>query len=106
MGANRFLPVHWLAAKRVIGLAREAGKRIVAMESTGSKAPWEIDLTGSILFIIGGEDKGISREILGDCNEAVRIPMAGFVPSYNLHAAMAAVAVERLRQLASRSRRT
>jgi tRNA G18 (ribose-2'-O)-methylase SpoU len=30
----------------------------------------------------------------------VRVPMAGFIPSYNVQAAMAAVAAERLRQLA------
>jgi tRNA(Leu) C34 or U34 (ribose-2'-O)-methylase TrmL len=30
----------------------------------------------------------------------MRLPMAGFVPSYNLQAAMSMVAYERLRQLA------
>jgi 23S rRNA (guanosine2251-2'-O)-methyltransferase len=105
MGANRFFPVHWLTAERAIGLARETGKRIIAVENTGSGAHWDADLTGSILLIIGGEEEGISTEILGQCDDIVRIPMAGFVPSYNLHAAMAAVAVERLRQLANRSRR-
>lgn len=103
MQANRFFPVHWVGSENVVRLARGAGKRIVAIEDNGTKAPWEIDLTGSVLFIIGGEDQGISNGILDSCDDVLRIPMAGFVPSYNLHAAMAAVAVERLRQLSDRS---
>ena len=32
------------------------------------------------------------------CDEVVRIPMAGFVASYNLQAAVASIASERFRQ--------
>ena len=48
--------------------------------------------------MIGGERYGISPELLERCDAVLRIPMAGFIPSYNLQAAMAAVAIERLRQ--------
>ena len=37
--------------------------------------------------------------ILAACGAVIRIPMRGFVPSYNLQGAVAAVASERLRQL-------
>jgi tRNA(Leu) C34 or U34 (ribose-2'-O)-methylase TrmL len=37
--------------------------------------------------------------VLDACDGALRIPMRGFIPSYNLQAAMAMVAGERLRQL-------
>ncbi len=40
-----------------------------------------------------------SADVLEACDEVVRIPMAGFVASYNLQAAVAAIAVERFRQL-------
>jgi tRNA G18 (ribose-2'-O)-methylase SpoU len=106
MHANRFFPVFWQSASQITSVARDAGKRIIAVEDTGSKAPWEIDLTGSILLVIGGEEKGICREILDSCDDVLRIPMAGFIPSYNLHAAMAAVAVERLRQMSDQTRGT
>ena len=98
MHAARFFPVHWLETAKVVEKAREAGKRIIAVEDTGKSAPWETDLAGSILLILGGEGAGIPPEILEVCTEVMRIPMAGFIPSYNLHAAMAAIAVERLRQ--------
>lgn len=98
MQAGRFFPVHWLDTHEVVGLARKAGKRIVAIEDTGTEAPWEIDIAGSVLLIIGGEGTGIPTDVIDACDEVIRIPMAGFIPSYNLHAAMAAIAVERLRQ--------
>jgi tRNA G18 (ribose-2'-O)-methylase SpoU len=98
MHADRFFPVHWIPAEVVIDAARAAGRRIVAIEDHGAHAPWATDLRGPILLAIGGERDGLAPTILTRCVEVVRIPMAGFVPSYNLQAAMAAVAVERLRQ--------
>ncbi len=99
MHAERFLPVRWEPAASVIRAARAAGRRILAVEDSGTHAPWERDLTGSLLFVIGGERRGIPAEILGACDHVLRLPVAGFIPSYNLQAAMAAVAAERLRQL-------
>ena len=51
-----------------------------------------------VMLIIGGENSGISEDLLAASDEAIRIPMAGFTPSYNLQAPMAVVAVEALRQ--------
>ncbi|HEY8495090.1 MAG TPA: TrmH family RNA methyltransferase [Myxococcota bacterium] len=99
MHAERFFPVHWAPADEVVAAARAAGRRVIAIEDVGRRAPWEVDLRGRVLFVIGGERHGLDPALLARCDEVVRVPMAGFVPSYNLQAAMAAVAVERLRQL-------
>jgi tRNA(Leu) C34 or U34 (ribose-2'-O)-methylase TrmL len=40
--------------------------------------------------------------VLAAADRVLRLPMRGFIPSYNLQAAMAAVALERLRQLTGR----
>ncbi len=98
MHAERFFPVHWMPAPIAIDAARAAGRRILAIEDQGAHAPWETDLRGPVLLAIGGERDGLSPALLALCDEIVRVPMAGFVPSYNLQAAMAAIAVERLRQ--------
>ena len=98
MRADRFLPVAWERAGNVIGAARRAGKRVVGIEDSGSAAPWELDLTPPTLFVAGGEADGVPRALLGRCDAVARIPMAGFVSSYNLQAAVAIVAAERLRQ--------
>jgi TrmH family RNA methyltransferase len=78
MRADWFMPVCWHAAR---------------------KAPWDVDLTGRPLLVIGAEEQGIPTEVLARCEEIVRVPMAGFIPTYNLQGALAAVASERLRQL-------
>jgi tRNA G18 (ribose-2'-O)-methylase SpoU len=51
------------------------------------------------VFVVGGENGGIPPGILARCHARVRVPMAGFIPCYNLQAAVSAIATERLRQL-------
>lgn len=99
MRADRFFPVFWQRAAEVIALAKQAGRRVLAIEDVGDAAPWQVDLAGRVLLVVGGERHGIPRDVLALCDRALRIPMRGFIPSYNLQAAMAMVAGERLRQL-------
>jgi 23S rRNA (guanosine2251-2'-O)-methyltransferase len=74
----------------------------VAIEDVGDRAPWQVDLRGDVLFAVGGEAAGIPREVLERCDAVARLPVRGFIPSYNLQAAVAAVALERLRQLGTK----
>ena len=83
--------------------AAGAGFTRVALEDSGAAEPWDLDLTGDVLFVVGGERDGVPPELLARCDEVIRVPMAGFVPSYSLQAPVAVVAVERLRQVAARS---
>jgi TrmH family RNA methyltransferase len=98
MNAERFLPVFWEDAATALARARAADHRIVGVEDVGDRAPWETDLTGPTLFVVGGEGRSLAPERLAACDVVVRLPMEGFVPCYNLQAAVAAVALERLRQ--------
>jgi len=100
MGATRLLPVLYSTSEATLAAAERLGVRCVAIEDVGSEPPWRVDLRGPIVCVIGNEQTGISADVLARCHAHVRIPMAGFVPSYNVQAAMAAIAVERLRQLA------
>jgi 23S rRNA (guanosine2251-2'-O)-methyltransferase len=99
MRADRFLPIGWESANAVLDAARRAGKRVIGVEDVGSAAPWQVDLTGPLLLVVGAEAEGVPRGVLERCDHVVRIPMAGFIASYNLQAAVAALAAERLRQL-------
>lgn len=98
MGAHRFLPVLWRTPAETVLAARQGGRRIIAVEHTGTRAPWEEDLTGSPLLVVGGERHGIPPDILDGADAVIRLPVPGFVPVYNVHATAAAVALERLRQ--------
>jgi TrmH family RNA methyltransferase len=106
MRADRFLPVHWLPADEVIAEARAAGRRVLAVEDVGAEAPWRSDLSGAVLLVVGGETHGIPEAVLRACDGAIRIPMAGFIRSYNLQAAVAIVAAERTRQLEAQAAST
>jgi tRNA G18 (ribose-2'-O)-methylase SpoU len=102
MRADRFVPVLWCDGAEVLDAARAAGRRAIALEDSGDRAPWEVDLTGPVLFAVGAEHAGIPEAVLARCDAVVRIPTAGFIRSYNLQAAVAIAAAERLRQLGSR----
>ena len=98
MKAHRFMPVHWINSEELVAQAREAGFRVVSLEDSGKIDPWEEDLTGNVLLVVGGEHDGISASILDSSDSIIRVPMSGFVPSYNLQAPMAVVATEAMRQ--------
>ena len=102
MRADRFMPVGWERSQTVLEAARHAGKRVVAIEDVGARTPWQTDLTGSLLLVVGAEAEGVPDALLAAADDTVRIPMDGFIASYNLQAAVAAVAAERIRQLEAR----
>jgi 23S rRNA (guanosine2251-2'-O)-methyltransferase len=108
MGADRLMPLIYADTDIALAAARAGGLRIIALEALEVTAGLpalpigRVDLTGPVLIIAGNEREGIGPALLERCDAIASVPMAGFVPSYNLHAAIAAVAAERLRQLAPR----
>ena len=96
MRTHRFMPVVF-GCDGNYAIERWDGK-ISSIEDVGEIEPWDADLTGDVMLVVGGENAGISKEILDASDEIIRIPMAGFTPSYNLQAPMAVLAVEALRQ--------
>jgi tRNA G18 (ribose-2'-O)-methylase SpoU len=103
MRADWYMPVVWAGWQETLAHAQSAGFRVIGIEDVGRVAPWDLDLTGPVLFVVGAEETGIPPELLDLCDETVRIPMGGFIRSYNLQVAVAVVSVERLRQLGSGS---
>jgi len=102
MRADWYMPVFWERAEPTLARARAAGRKLYAIENTGTVEPWEVDLSLPSVFVIGGEAHGIPPAVLAGCDAVLRVPMAGFIPSYNLQIAVGVVATERLRQLALR----
>ena len=95
MRATRFIPVVYATTEEILAACN---RKIVVAEDVGDKAPWDTDLTGDVLLVVGAENAGVSKEVLDAADEIVRLPMPGFVPSYNLQVAVSALAIERLRQ--------
>ena len=49
-------------------------------------------------MVVGAERAGVSEQTLAASDYIVRLPMDGFVPSYNLQVAVSVMAVEALKQ--------
>ena len=79
-------------------LAKENGFRIIVAEDVGTMPPWDANLAGDILVVVGAERDGVSQDTLEAADEIVRLPMNGFIPSYNLQVAMSCLAIEAIRQ--------
>jgi tRNA G18 (ribose-2'-O)-methylase SpoU len=93
MRADWYMPVVWAGWEESLEQARSVGFTVIGIEDVGRRAPWEVDLRRRC------RGAGDPQELLDRCDETVRLPMRGFIRSYNLQVAVAVMAVERLRQL-------
>jgi 23S rRNA (guanosine2251-2'-O)-methyltransferase len=82
----------WLAE------AKNAGFWIWGAEAEAEQAPWNADLTGSTVIVLGGEGKGLRPRVAASCDGLVALPQRGQVESLNVSAAATALLFEALRQ--------
>ena len=68
------------------------------MDPQAEKLHTDIDMTGPIAMVLGGEGEGIRPGVLGECDDRIRIPMQGLVQSLNVSAAAAVTLFEVVRQ--------
>jgi 23S rRNA (guanosine2251-2'-O)-methyltransferase len=84
-------------SQAILGL-REAGVWSVATAADAERRLDEIDLTGTIALVVGGEGEGIRPLVRRNCDHEARVPMAGEVASLNASAAAAIALYEAARQ--------
>lgn len=82
----------WLAG------AKAAGFWIWGADTAASDAPWDVDLSGPTVLVLGGEGKGIRPRVVSACDGLVALPRSGRVDSLNVSAAAAALLFEAARQ--------
>lgn len=82
----------WLAA------AKEAGFWIWGADADARLTPWQTDLTGPTVIVLGGEGKGLRPRVATACDGLVALPRRGQIDSLNVSAAATAVLFEALRQ--------
>ena len=96
--------VEHLAIARVRNLAdwlaeaKEAGFWIWGADAEADKAPWDVDLTGPTVLVLGGEGTGLRPRVAAGCDGLVALPQAGEVGSLNVSAAATALLFEAVRQ--------
>ena len=98
MQADRFFPVLDASAEAAVAAARHAGRRLIALETEGAASLWSAALAARSAVFLGGEALGIPAPILAGMDACLRIPMRGFIPSYNVQAAAGILLGEWLRR--------
>jgi 23S rRNA (guanosine2251-2'-O)-methyltransferase len=81
-----------------LGEAKAAGFWIWGADADAQAAPWEVDLTGSTVLVLGGEGKGIRHRVAAACDGLLALPRRGRLDSLNVSAAAAALLFEAVRQ--------
>jgi 23S rRNA (guanosine2251-2'-O)-methyltransferase len=93
----------WLEIERITNTAaeverlKEQGYWVYGTDAEG-EPPWDIDLTGKVLILLGGEEKGLRARTRRICDRMIGLPMRGRVGSLNISTATAAVLYEAVRQ--------
>lgn len=78
--------------------AKEAGFWIWGADAEAEGAPWDVDLTGSTILVLGGEGKGLRPRVASSCDGLLALPRRGQIESLNVSAAATALLFEALRQ--------
>lgn len=99
MGALEHLPVAREAnISQALDILKKDGVWIVGSIVRGGRAPWEVDLSGPMCLVLGGEGPGLRPLVAKGCDFLVSIPMRGQVESLNVGAAAAILCYEVRRQ--------
>lgn len=67
-------------------------------DAGASEAPWQADLSGPTVLVLGGEGKGLRPRVASACDGLVALPQRGKVGSLNVSAAATALLFEAVRQ--------
>lgn len=98
-GALLKLPVHkTLRVYETVQLLKDSGIKVIALSEKSTRSLYETDLKVPVCFILGDEEKGVSRTLLRSASEVLRIPMPGNFSSLNVGHAAAVVLFETVRQ--------
>lgn len=102
MGAAEEVPVIREGLQSALKLCRRAGVRIVGADM-GGRPYYDVDLTGPLVLVMGGESKGLSSTVRKRCDEVLSVPLAGNLESLNVSVTAGILMFERARQIAKLS---
>jgi 23S rRNA (guanosine2251-2'-O)-methyltransferase len=98
-GAVEHLPIaHVRNLADWLGEAKQAGFWLWGADADGPQAPWQVDLSGPTVLVLGGEGKGLRPRVASACDGLVALPQRGKIDSLNVSAAASALLFEAVRQ--------
>jgi len=103
-GAVAHLPVARVTnIARAIEELKEGGYWIVGLDERADRRHSDVDLSGPITLVLGGEGKGLHELVRERCDFLVSIPTTGPVGSLNVSVAAGVALFEVVRQRAARA---
>ncbi len=81
-----------------IAEAKDAGFWVWGADGRAEQAPWQVDLTGKTVLVLGTEEKGLRPRVAEPCDGLVAIPQSGQVDSLNVSVAAGVMIFEAIRQ--------
>ena len=98
-GAAEQLPFAQVAnLGRVLGWLADYGVALLGTSDQGASSLYDADLNRPLVFVMGREEKGLSKGVAARCDELLRLPMQGDVASLNVSVATGVCLYEALRQ--------
>jgi 23S rRNA (guanosine2251-2'-O)-methyltransferase len=83
---------------RALEQLKEAGVWLVGLDERATQNFTEVDLTGPIGIVLGGEGTGLHEQVRAKCDFLVSIPTAGVIRSLNVSVAAGVALYEVVRQ--------
>jgi 23S rRNA (guanosine2251-2'-O)-methyltransferase len=103
MGAAEYVPVaRETNLVQALQALKGSGVWIYGTSPRAGTPPWQLDLTGPLCLVLGGESQGLRPLVARACDAILAIPMQGRVGSLNVSAAGAVLCYEVVRQRAGR----
>ena len=87
---------------RTLRAIRDAGVWLYGAAGEAQQALYDVDLSGPVALVLGGEGKGLRRLTRELCDHQLAIPMAGQVESLNVSVAAGVLLYEAVRQRSTR----
>jgi 23S rRNA (guanosine2251-2'-O)-methyltransferase len=98
-GAAERLPVVAVTnLVRELEKLKERGYWVLGLAGDAEEELYDIDFSGPVVVVMGGESDGLRRLTRDTCDRVLRIPMHGEIESLNVSVATAVVLYEALRQ--------
>lgn len=101
MGGAEAVPLIREGISSSLAEIRRQGILVVGADMDGVP-PWEVDLTGPVAMVFGGEDKGLTDPVRKRCDVILGVPLLGNLESLNVSVTAALLMFERQRQLRQR----
>jgi len=98
MGSLFRLPVVKAPLETALSQLKSRNRSLFLADAEGSLAPWDADLTGNAVLVIGNEGAGPSDAARALADGTIRIPMPGPTESLNAGVAASLLIYEAMRQ--------